>query len=170
MYLYFLSPGYTRNFLQNYPWRCVLAFSHKGLLSARRDKLECTTKAECENAYETMQGMIKSDSGVFEYAIWSLMLCLNSINKKSKYIDKEFIFDVMIASDIIDSLYKILGISQTKQRISQTSQLISQNRKDRKRRHTNNPFKLLFIALFLTKYRNRKICVNRFRNIARDLV
>ena len=105
--------------LQNKMWRCVLAFSHKGLLSARGDKLECTKKAECENAYETHM--------------------------------KKIIFDVIIASDIIDSLYKILGISQTKQRISQTSQLILQNRKDRKRRHTNKPFKPLFIALFLTK-------------------
>ena len=73
------------------------------------------------------------------------------VQKYSKYIDKEFIFDVMIASDIIDFLNKILDISQTKRRISQTSQLISQNQKDRKRRFTNNPFKFLFIALFLTK-------------------
>ena len=55
----------------------------------------------------------------------------------------------MIASDIIDSLNKILDMFQTKQRISHTSQLIEQNRKDRKRNHTNNPLKPLFNALFL---------------------
>ena len=57
----------------------------------------------------------------------------------------------MIASDIIDSYIKSLAfLRQNKEyrRLRNRFRKIA----DRKRRHTNNPFKPLFIALFLTKH------------------